>query len=407
MTDRAPKTEAALFRQIWDADIRGLVVRSFKWVLTLGLVGTIVAAGVGMWRYSDQIFDERFVVHNERPFERATVSSIGGVTVTLAFDSGPGSVLMRDGLFGVRWPGGSGTLGDVVASADGLVTREFIPTAGALSEGRVVSVDPIVFHTDPAQAFGLEFEPVSLGGSAGALPAWFVPGTDPTWVIFVHSRGSGPEDGLRLLPEIAALGHPTVLMEYRNHGDAGDDPSGVYRYGLTEADDVEDAVRYALAEGAEDVVLIGHDMGGSAILEFFDRSPFVVRVSGAILDSPILDVGRSVILEASDAGVPDFLVRGAQTIAAMRFGVRWSETNFVAKLDEVPVPVLLINGDENPQLPPKLADEFADRFPSVDVVEIDGAGHMEGWNVATAEYVAAVAAFFDRLDDPPRTQPDA
>ena len=84
-----------------------------------------------------------------------------------------------------------------------------------------------------------------------------------TWAIVVHGNSLSAADGLRMVPILTGAGYPTLVATYRNDPGAPEDPSGKLRYGLTEWEDLEAMVRYALDEGSDGVVLDGYSMGGA------------------------------------------------------------------------------------------------------------------------------------------------
>src|SRR5690606_37187059 len=91
------------------------------------------------------------------------------------------------------------------------------------------------------------------------------------------------------VPVFHRAGYTSLLISYRNDGDA---PSSAdHRYGLgdTEWRDVESAIRFALDSGARDVVLMGWSMGGATVLQTLTRSTFATAIRGVVLDSPVVD----------------------------------------------------------------------------------------------------------------------
>ena len=124
---------------------------------------------------------------------------------------------------------------------------------------------PTFFSGDPLQAFGIPFREVSYAASVGDFPAWLVDGTDSTWVIFVHGKGAERRQALRMVPVVAKLGHPFMVITYRNDVAVPADKDGYHRYGQTEYEDLEGAVTYALDHGAGGVVLAGYSLGGAII----------------------------------------------------------------------------------------------------------------------------------------------
>src|SRR5699024_2440697 len=121
-------------------------------------------------------------------------------------------------------------------------------------------------------------------GELGPMPAWQVPGTGSTWLLFVHGIDGQRESGLRPLPTIVEAGLPTLLITYRNDVDAPARPHGLIALGQTEWRDLEAAADYAITQGATSFVLYGDSMGGSIVTQFVHQSPHAERVVGMVLD---------------------------------------------------------------------------------------------------------------------------
>ena len=84
-----------------------------------------------------------------------------------------------------------------------------------------------------------------------------------------------------MLGVLHRLGLTVLLATYRNDAGAPASPDGYYHLGATEWEDVEAVVAHAVAEGAEDVVLVASSMGAVLACRFLLRSPLAGRVSAA------------------------------------------------------------------------------------------------------------------------------
>ncbi len=194
------------------------------------------------------------------PDDRVVVVSATPTGVVLE-----GADAARPGVWGLVWATGYGRLGPPVESDDGLVARPFELLDGEPPADDTPAVlDGYAYPADPA-ALGLVWEDVTYDTALGPAPAWLFPGARATWVVFVHGRSARRHEAFRMLPTVAALGFPGLVISYRNDPDAPRSPDGRSHLGATEWQDVESAIRYALDHGAEDVILVGFSMGGACV----------------------------------------------------------------------------------------------------------------------------------------------
>jgi hypothetical protein len=299
--------------------------------------------------------------------------------------------------WGIEAEGGYGRLAAIVADNGDTVERAFELLNGVIVAGDQTNLSRSVFPHDPLTAHGITYEEITLEGELGPLPTWLVPGDSDTWAIFVHGRRGTRTEALRLLPVFADLGFPSLVITYRNDEGLARDPSGMDRYGQTEWRDLETAVEHALANGAEDVVLVGYSMGGAMVVNFLYESELGDRVTAVVLDAPMLDFGRTVDLGAEERGVPGIITWTAKRLTTLRYGVDWSALNYLSGVDDLAVPVLLFHGDEDTRVPQGISDDFfAARPDIVQYEEFPGAQHVGSWNVDQARYEETARAFLAR-----------
>ena len=251
----------------------------------------------------------------------------------------------------------------------------------------------------------VELTPVTFSSPAGDFDAWLIPAGGSVWVIHVHGRGATPAEAEHLLAPLMEAGYPQLAITYRNDEGQPTDPSGYYQYGATEWEDVGGAIDYALSNGAEDVVLSGFSTGASHILSFVYKNN-LDAVRGLVFDSPNIDFGETVDFNAAQRDmplipmkVPVTVTQIAKFITSLRLGINWKSIDYVEKTDRsLRVPVLVHHGSDDQTVPVEQSIAFAEQSPElVELVQVDGAGHVESYEVDPESYVRAVLDFLDQL----------
>lgn len=368
-------------------------------VLALVLIA-VVAVGGGGWYLSNLIRDGGLVPDHEDPKLDLEIIALadGRITLRAGPDAGEDGPWSMDGLFGLERATGYDQVGPIVSAEDREVVRRFIPFSDNVRQGDLARVDKYAFPENPREAFGLAFEEVMYTSSLGEFPAWLVGGTEDTWVIMVHGIGAHRREALRILPQVAELGLPALVINYRNDEGSPADPSGYHRHGRTEWLDLEGAVKYALEHGALDLALVGYSMGGGIVANFMYESDLSGVVRGVILDAPVLDFGATVDLGMSRRGYPGVISALAKAFAGFRFDIDWEATNYLDRVDELRAPILLFHGDEDTRVPISTSDKLSDARPGlVEYVRVSGAAHVGAWNKDRETYEDAVSRFLTRV----------
>jgi pimeloyl-ACP methyl ester carboxylesterase len=374
------------------------VVAVVLFVLSLVLLG-----GTG-WYYAGEIHEGALAVdRSPRPtVDDTVVEAVDGDTAVLrrTGEVGDDDPLRRPETYGLVWDGGAGIVsGTPEPHDDGSVVRSLDVVAGEPpAPGTAADLRGDVW-TDPGAAHGVTYEDVDIPCLDGACPAWFVPGEGPTWMVFVHGKGSTRTEGLRALGPAVDAGLPSLLISYRNDEGAPADPSGEYGYGDTEWRDLEAAVEFAVSGGAERVVLFGASMGGGIVAAFLERSDRADVVAGVVLDAPMLDLDATVDHGAAQrelpviGALPDALTSTAEWIAGWRYGLDWAAVDHLPA-DWLTVPALVFHGTDDDTVPISITDELASGRPDlVHAVRVEDAGHVRSWNVDPRAYERREAAF--------------
>lgn len=372
-------------------------VRAHRWLSTTGgaaiLAVASLVAGAG-WTTGEIRRSAFHVDHDPDEFD-LHVTAVASDLVTVR---GANRDLRRDGLFGLQWPGGYGRMAEIVAVDGDEVTRRWSLLEGELAAGDAVRLDVFAMPPDPLRAHGIAFREVTYSAPLGETPAWLIEGGRDTWLVYVHGKGAHPAEGLRLLPPAVELGIPVLAIQYRNDAGAPSIDGDRYHYGATEWADLEAAVQYALDEGARDVIVAAHSMGGGIALSFVERSPLAEHVAALILDAPMLELRRTIDLGIRESALPDVLASPMRKLTGWRAGIDFNAIDYLSRAGDLRVPVLLFHGDEDDIVPVALSREFAAARPDlVTYVEVAGLGHTQAWNGDPVAYERAVSEFLAEL----------
>jgi len=215
------------------------------------------------------------------------------------------------------------------------------------------------------------------------------------------------EETLRSIPVFREEGYNSLLVSYRNDGDAPATADNRYSLGDTEWHDVEAAMRYAVDHGATRVVLMGWSMGGATVLQAVTRSSLSDLVVGVVLESPVVDwitalhyqgmayklprVVRLTILDLLSSRWSRFLTGQAAPIDLRRL-------DFVARARELSKPVLLLHSDDDGFVPSTASRALAVARPDiVTFVEFTTARHTKLWNYDADRWNGAITRWLEML----------
>ena len=296
------------------------------------------------------------------------------------------------GTFGIRGPNGQAIVGPVLSSSGQIVTRKLIALAGEISRNEKVSWNTTVFGGRLRDSLKLAINEVSIPGPLGSMPAWFVQGKLDTWAILVHGATGTRDQGLRTFGPLVETGLGILDITYRNDEDAPASTDRLSHLGDREWEDLEASVKYALGQGAQNVVLYGWSMGGTIVQMFLSRSSYAHHVLAVVLDSPVLDWRATLAALARKNSLPSFIAKVTERIVSMRTGVKFDTLEKLCQLRST-TPVLLFHGTGDTTAPIAVSDTFASTYSQIRYSRIPDAEHTQCWNRNPKQYEEELRLF--------------
>ena len=260
------------------------------------------------------------------------------------------------------------------------------------------------------------YENVVIATEAGPAPAWLIPAAGETagedWVIQVHGRGVRRQETLRAVVVFRQCGYTSLLVSYRNDGDAPASADRKYGLGDTEWKDIEAALEFARDHGARRVVLMGWSMGGAIVLQTVLRARHRQLVAGIVLDSPAIDWSDVVAFQGRLLRLPAVVAQGAMRVMGHRWGravtgqatpISFERLDVVARSADLDLPILLMHSDDDGYVPATGSRALAAARPDiVTFVPFVDARHTKLWNHDPKQWNAAITSWLKRLDSAER-----
>ncbi|MFB7112284.1 alpha/beta hydrolase [Streptomyces sp. NPDC056291] len=309
---------------------------------------------------------------------------------------------LRPGTYGLAGNGSHAVVGPVLPTAphrpDTVVRRLERVTHGALHRGDKVWLTPNLHVGNPRSALGIEHADVDVPGELGPLPAWFVPGVRETWVIAVHGLGATRELPMNIMGFLHRRHFPVLALAYRGDLGAPRPPDGLNHLGETEWRDLDAAIRYAVRYGAERIVLHGWSTGATMALRAATRSAVRERISGLVLDSPVLNWEVTLRALARARHTPGSLLPLAVRAAQGRTGLYGDRLAAATDPEGLTVPTLIFHGPGDQVAPWQLSRRLAERRPNLVALHtVPNAPHGAMWNADPEGYEEALRRFLTPL----------
>jgi alpha-beta hydrolase superfamily lysophospholipase len=303
---------------------------------------------------------------------------------------------------------GHARVGEILDYSASMVTRELLGVdvgdLGGAARGRFGGW----FYLSPDD-LECDWSDVVVQTELGPAPAWLVEaeGGSVRWVIHVHGRAARRQETLRAIPVFREAGFTSLAISYRNDGDAPESADRRYGLGDTEWRDVEAAMQYAVDRGAQQIVLMGWSMGGAIALQALTRSGLVSRVSGVVLESPVVDWITALQYQGVLNRLPPLVRHWALVLLSRRWGgvmtgqripIDLRRLDLVARAAELHTPILLLHSVDDGFVPATASAALAAARPDlVTYEEFRTARHTKLWNYDRARWNGVIARWLDNL----------
>lgn len=293
-------------------------------------------------------------------------------------------------------------LGSVLSEDASSVKRKLLTHIGDTSR---LSADAAFsgWYYDHPDQMHIPFTSQLIGSAVGPCPAWVFPGDSDTWCIQIHGRGTTRAECLRAVPLLHSLGFTTMLVSYRNDGEAPRSRSGTYGLGATEWRDVDAAVGFARRAGARRILLMGWSMGGAIALQLALNSAHRDRIVGLLLDSPVVDWRVVLQYQAELMGLPQPVTALAIETLGSEWGtaltrsggaIPFDRLDGVSRAAELRVPVLILHSDDDGFVPSDASHALAAARPDLVRLEVfTEARHTKLWNYDQERWNSAIRSW--------------
>lgn len=373
-----------------------------RFLIGLGVVGVVGAsvAFLGAAYFARQVVVPKTTRKEDLPIRRVFDGNDGELFVELPASS----QTTAPGRYSIWFATGSGhaCVGPVVADDPGAgsVTRVVERVdSGDLRAAKAGIWSAYVF-SKPEQ-LGLPFSEAEIPVEGGIAPAWKFDPAEASegpnaWAIHIHGMGGKRGGALRGVPVAVRMGFTSLVVSFRNDGEAPPAVDGRYTLGQSEWLDVDAAVQYAVDNGAEQIVLFGWSLGASIALRLADLSAHSDRIVGLVLDAPVMDWTTTLVENASASGLPrPITALGLRVLQSPK--MRWvtglqdpidlAQLDWMSRASEINKRTLVLHGQQDPSTPFRVSQQVADLRPDVvHIVSFDTAGHSHEWNVDTERW---------------------
>ena len=248
----------------------------------------------------------------------------------------------------------------------------------------------------------LQYEHVHL---ANGTLAWRTGNIHSDWVIHVHGRKTLMGETLRNFKLFEDLGFSQLTISHETDAK----PFGLGKHkstmGLNEWAQIEHAIEFAKANGAQRIVLFGWSLGGMMVGRYLVKSIHQGIVKAAIFDSPMFDVRNTLRFQAKlsnfDEQFADEVCSLMEKSLALKLlgypQVVVDDFSLARNSIRTTIPMLVMYSANDGYVESNDSVLFSQMNPSSQLVEFPGARHCRLKNSDPSGYERVVRDFISTL----------
>jgi pimeloyl-ACP methyl ester carboxylesterase len=251
-------------------------------------------------------------------------------------------------------------------------------------------------ETTPADV-GLDAIDVTMRSADGVeLAGWYVRSTNGAAVVLRHGAGSDRSNVLGQAEVLARNGYGVLMTDARGHGDSDGRAMDLGWNGDADIDAAVDLLRTRSDVDPTRIAVLGLAMGGEEAIGAAAADP---RIAAVVAEGATGRTAADKTWLSDEYGARGWLQEQIDRLTYGFTDLFASPGEPVSLADAVaatsPRPFLMIAAGEVPE-EGQVAERLAAVAPSsVEVWEVEGAGHTEGLETAPAEWERRVVGFLD------------
>jgi len=243
---------------------------------------------------------------------------------------------------------------------------------------------------------GAAWQPAAIQAADGIpLQAWFFRPAEfnGAAVLLLHGVGDTRLGMTGHLPYLLRAGYAALMPDARGHGSSG---GGLVTYGLREARDTAMWAQWLEVQpGVERIYALGESMGAGVLIQSLAYRPGFRAIVAECSFSAFENVAEYRVGQRTLPLIAWPVVRIASWYSRLRYGVDVMQASPVAALRQSRVPVLLIHGAADTNIPPEESRELHAANPASTVLwEVEGATHVSAQTAEPQEYRRRVLNWF-------------